>query len=304
MTPDAYTISEHMLPVSKDHTLYVQEWGNKNAKTTFMFLHGGPGSGCNDKHKLLFDPNLNRVLFFDQRGAGKSLPSGRLKENSTDHLVKDINKILAIYKIKKVVLVGGSWGSTLALAYATKHPRKVQAMVLRGIFTGTQAEIDFLDHGHFRYFYPEAWEEFASSAPTKFQDNPAAYHGPRVLKNTAEGKKSAYAYNRLEGSIMSLDDRYTPIEFNIFEPHGSQIEVFYMQNHCFLPEGYILKNASKLTMPIWLIQGRYDMVCPPITAYNLHKTLPNSKLQWTVAGHSGSDRENFDATKIVISSFV
>lgn len=304
MTPDTFTISEEMLDVGEGHQLYVQQWGNKQAETIFIFLHGGPGSGCNDSHKLLFNPEKNRVIFFDQRGSGKSLPTGELKNNTTKQLIADIELIVQKLALKTFVLVGGSWGSTLALAYSIEHPEKVKAMVLRGIFTGTQEEIDFLDKGGFRHFYPEVWERFVMSVPEAHRDNPAAYHRPRAISNDLNAvKESAFAYAQLEGGIIKLDDRSSIEDFENFDPNSSRIEIFYMQNTCFLPEGHIFNNASRLSMPIWIIQGRYDAVCPPITAHKLNKLLPNSQLLWTVAGHSGSDRQNFDVTKTAIGSF-
>lgn len=304
MTPDTHTISETMFDVGQGHQLYVQEWGNKKAKTTFMFLHGGPGSGCNDSHKLLFNPHKNRVIFFDQRGSGKSLPAGELKDNTTEHCINDIQVIANKFDLKTFVLVGGSWGSTLALAYGIAYPKTVQAMVLRGIFTGRQEEIEFLSKGGFRHFYPDVWERFAKSVPKEHQDSPSAYHGPRALgDNQKIAKESAYAYEQLEGSIMKLDDRYQAEEFEEFDPSGIRIEILYMQNKCFLSENHIFDNANKLTMPIWLVQGRYDAVCPPTIAYELHKKLPDSQLLWTLAGHGGGERANFDSTKTIIGTF-
>ncbi len=304
MTPDIYTISETMLGVGDEHQLYVQDWGNKAAETTFIFLHGGPGSGCNDGHKLHFNPLKNRVVFFDQRGSGKSIPAGELEANTTAHLVQDIETITKKLKLKNFILVGGSWGSTLALAYGLEHPNKVQAMILRGIFTGSQSEIDFMDKGEFRSFYPDVWDTFAQSVPEEYRDNPAEYHRPRALgKNKKAAKKSAYAYEQLESGIMRLDDRFKASDFEEFDPNGTLIEILYLQNRCFLPDNYILQNAHKLAMPIWLVQGRYDVVCPPITAYNLNKALPDSQLIWTLAGHGGGERENFDVTKTIIGTF-
>lgn len=303
MTPDIHTSSETMLNVGKGHQLYVQDWGNMRAKTTFIFLHGGPGSGCSDSHKQLFDPEKNRVIFFDQRGSGKSNPKGELQNNTTTDLVDDIELIMQKYKLEEFVLVGGSWGSTLALSYGIKYPRHVSAMILRGIFTGRQVEIDFLDKGGFKHFYPDVWERFVQSVPKKYHVDPSSYHGPHALGGGVQAKESAYAYSQLEGGIMKLDDRGAAESFETYDPSGTQIEIHYMQNKCFLPENYIFDNAKKLTMPIWLVQGRYDAVCPPITAYELDKLLPNSNLIWTVAGHGGGERANFDVTKTIISTF-
>ncbi|MFZ1250008.1 MAG: prolyl aminopeptidase [Candidatus Microsaccharimonas sp.] len=305
MQKDSYTLKERMIDVGDNHQLYTQLWGSPTAKETIIFLHGGPGSGCNDGHKLLFDPNAHKVLFFDQRGAGKSLPKGSLLNNTTEALVNDITTIASHYGITSFALTGGSWGSCLALAYGLKHPKKVTRMVLRGIFTGRQSEIDFIDKGQFRTFFPEVWERFAASVPTEAASEPAAYHQARIFNNDESARKASFAYSELEGSISTLDDRAAlpnRIDPASFDPTGSTIETHYLVNTCFLEEGYIMKNASKLTMPIALVQGRYDMVCPPCTAYELHKALPNSSLTWTIAGHSGNDRANFDAVKLLLTT--
>lgn len=303
MTPDTYTISEKMLDVGDGHTLYVHDWGNPNAAQTIVFLHGGPGVGCSDSHKAFFDGTRDHVIFFDQRGSGKSLPAGRLEANTTDHLVEDIKTILKQFNLQSVVLFGGSWGSFLALAYALKYPADVKAMVLRGIFTGRQSEIDHIDKGAFRAFYPEVWDAFVKRTPSEHQHDPASYHGPRAIgTDQAAAKESAYAYSELESSIMCLDDRRQAEDFSTFKPEATQIEVHYLVNHCFVDNDYIMKHASQLRMPVWLVQGRYDMVCPPITAYELHQVLPNCKLTITVSGHAGSERGNFDALRSIVAA--
>jgi len=286
MSPDQYTLSELMLPVGNGHTLYVQEWGNKNVQTPILFLHGGPGGSCKDRHKQIFNPARERVIFFDQRGCGKSTPYGSLEHNQTKYIVEDIEKILSRLGVESVILHGGSWGCALALFYGLAHPPRVKAMVLHGIWTSTQSENDWLDKGGFRTFYPEVWEQYAASVPSKYRHDPSSYHFPRILGNDPEAiKASGYAYESLEGSAISLDDRFTPDNFDEFDPSGIQMEAYYLTNLCFMPDRYILDNASKLTMPIWLVQGRYDMVCPPTTAYELHKALPQSELLWTMNGH-------------------
>lgn len=304
MTPDQYTLSEHMLEVGEGHTLYVQEWGSQETSTTFIFLHGGPGSGCKDSHKALFDPAKHHVVFFDQRGAGKSTPSGELQHNQTEHLIEDINRIAKKLALKEFVLVGGSWGSTLALAYTLAHPDMVKALVIRGIFTGSQQEIDFLERGGQKAFFPDTWQRFLDQTPKEHHDDPAAYHGARVLgKDERAMKASAYAFADLEGSVAALDDRFALPPFEDFDPLSIRIEIHYTQNLCFMPDNYILDNAHKLSLPVHIIQGRYDAVCAPQTAYKLHQLLPNSTLTWTLAGHSGHDRANYDATKLAIELF-
>jgi proline iminopeptidase len=303
MTTDHYTLEETMLAVSDDHRLFVQLWGAKDAQETMVFLHGGPGSGCSDKHKDLFDPLIHRVIFFDQRGCGKSLPYGSLVANDTDHLVSDITAITDSFGVEKFAITGGSWGSCLALIYAIRNPEKVTRMVLRGIFTGRKSEIDFLDKGEFRSFYPDVWERFVASVPAEAQHDPGAWHHEHMLGNDLElAKRSAYAYNDLEGSVISLDDRRRSEVYETIDPVGTIIECHYLVAGCFIPESYIIDNAANLTMPITLIQGRFDAVCPPFTAYDLSKVLPNGQLYWTTAGHSGTDRANWDLTKALLAN--
>lgn len=288
MTPDEFTRREEWLDVGDGHQLYVHDWGNPDAEAPILFLHGGPGSGCQDSYKTTFDPAVQRVIFFDQRGAGRSLPSGSRKHNTTPDLVEDIERIVVHLKLRTVILTGGSWGSCLALAYGIRYPKRVTTMVLRGIFTGSQAEIDWISQGHFAPFFPETWDRYLDATPAKYRDNPSAYHFQRAFGNDpAAVKASAYAVNCLEGAILSLDDRFTPQPFETFESDGTLIEMHYMANRCFMPDRHILDNAHQLKMPVWLIQGRYDMVCPPATAYELEQRLGRGRLVWTVAGHGG-----------------
>lgn len=304
MTPDNYTNSEKMINVDDIHSIYVQDWGNIDAKTTFVFLHGGPGSGCNDGHKQIFNPSINRVIFFDQRGSGKSLPYGSLQNNDTEHLIKDINQILDEFKLDKVVLVGGSWGSTLALAYGLKHPERVEAMILRGLFTGSRSEVDFINKGEFKHYFPEIWDDFLERTPKEHHNDPSKYHIKTIFGDDEElAHKSAFAMSVLEVSVISLDERRLPADIEGFDSASTKIELHFVDNLCFMPDEYILDNAHKLKMPVWLVQGRYDSVCPPVTAYKLSKSIQNSKLIWTLAGHSGGDRANTDATAAIITSF-
>lgn len=301
MTPDAFTINESFLDVGEGHQLYIHDWGNKHAALPIIFLHGGPGGGCSDGHKTLFDGKIQRVVFFDQRGAGKSLPAGSLRHNTTDKLVNDIDLIADSLGLDKFVITGGSWGSCLALAYALKRPKRLKAMVLRGIFTGSQAEADYLDKGGFELFYPDVWEAYKNRTPEKHLANPSAFHYEQIKKGTPEEiKSSAYAYSELEGSLLKLDDRHTPEDFETFDPSAMTIELHYLGNNCFLPDKHIIDNAHKINTPTWLVQGRYDVVCPPKTAWDLSKKMPNAKLFFTTAGHSGSDRANYDVLRTLL----
>lgn len=300
MNPDEHTNQEFFLDVGDGHQLYVQDWGLAKAKIPIIFLHGGPGAGVKDKYKTTFDSGQQRVIFFDQRGAGKSLPYGLLANNTTQDLIDDIKKLINHLGLSKVILYGGSWSACLALAFGLKHPANVKAMVLRGIFTGSQAEIKWLTQGSFIPFFPDVWQQLLDNTPKSHLKDPVNYHMGRVLSQDETAvKDSAYILNNLEGALLNLDDRYYPSDKEEFDPTAMKIETHYLKHGCFLPDRYILKNADKLAMPIWLIQGRYDMVCPPWAAWELHNTLSNSQLIWTVAGH-GNDRANYDVNRTIL----
>ena len=286
MQKDSYTNQELMLDVGDGHTLYIQDWGNPDAQTPIIFLHGGPGSQVKPKHKAVFDPETHRVIFFDQRGCGQSTPAGSLEHNTTDKLVQDITKIADEFGIETFTIHGTSWGSALALAYAIAYPTRVANLVIGGIFTGSKAEADWIDRGQFRNFFPEVWEAYLSRTPEQYRDNPSAYHFDKIFNGSLEEQKaSSYAYGCLEGAVIKLDDRFEGEDYETYDPSGTRIEVFYLVNGCFLPDRYILDNAAILTMPVYIVQGRYDMVCPPATAYELHQKLPNSQIYWTLSGH-------------------
>lgn len=300
MTPDDYTIQEFYLPVGDGHELYVQDWGYTSAKKPILFLHGGPGSGVSNRYKTNFDPRRQRVVFFDQRGSGQSRPFGSLEHNTTDDLIEDIAKILDHLALKSVVITGGSWGACLALAFALKHPRMVDALVLRGIYTGSKRENDWINYGGYRHYFPDVWDAYVAATPAEHKLDPSAYHIPRVLSDDpVAAKQSAYAVSNAEGAVLNLDDRFNAMDFEEFDPTMAKIETYYIHNNCFMPDRHILKNAHKLTMPVWLIQGRYDSVCPPITAYELSKEIPNCELIWTIAGH-GNDRANYDVNRTIL----
>lgn len=300
MTPDEYTNQELTLDVGRGHELYVHDWGNKTGKTPIVFLHGGPGGGCQDRHKQGFDPRTQRVIFHDQRGSGRSTPAGSLKHNTTEDLVEDIERIAVRLRLHQFVLTGRSWGSTLSLAYALKYPKRVKAMVLGGIFTGSQEEIDWIDEGGWREFYPEIWEQYLTATARAYRREPTPWHVKRILgRDKAAAKLSAYAYDSMEGAIHALDDRYQPDSPDDFDPSGTIIEAYYLHKRCFMPDRHLIKNAKRLTMPVWLVQGRYDMICPPITAYQLDRELPNSQLIWTVGGHR-NEHEGWNVMRAIL----
>lgn len=291
-----------MVNVGDGHTLYVQDWGNKDARVPIILLHGGPGGQTKNKYKAPFDPLRHRVIFFDQRGCGKSTPYGSLENNNTEKLIADISKIADTLAIKKFVLHGSSWGSTLTLAYALAHPDRVQALVIGGVYTASRTESAWVDKGDVRSFYPDVWQAYLERTPHEHRDSPSKYHFDKSLNGTPEEQKaSGYAYDCLESGIIQLDDRQDLEDFAEYDPASIRIEIHYLANDCFMSDRYILDNAHKLTMPVYIVQGRYDMVCPPITAHELHGKLPDSRLYWTLSGHK-HEHEGQNIFKSIFSS--
>lgn len=309
---DEYTIKSGLLDVGQGHKVYYEQWGNPKAKTPILFFHGGPGDGFKPKHKYRFDPKRHQVIGFDQRGCGNSLPYGKLEHNTTDDLVTDAVKILDKLNIKQVYVYGGSWGSTLSLLFALRYPARVKASIIDGVLTASTSEIDYINKGLSERFFPEVWERFQASVPTKHQDNPAAYHY-KILAGSDENdiKKSAKALEELEGPLLRFDWRsYQDIQPDK-DPNKQESEdnyvpykiyAHYMSHACFLKEREILNNAHKIKTPLFIVQGRYDMCCPPITAYQLHQAVPDSKLYITLDSHSPSDPESRTTLKALVDT--
>jgi proline iminopeptidase len=272
------------LKVSDLHEIYYELCGNPKGKPVFV-LHGGPGSGISPYYRRFFDPEKYFIVLHDQRGAGKSKPYGEIKENTTQHLVEDIEKLRLHLKVDDIILFGGSWGSTLGLAYGETYPENVSAMVLRGIFTATREEIDHFYHGGVRAFFPETYDMLIESVPEEERKTLPSALLQRVQSEDS-GERDAFSrlWTKYEYKIAALVtpdelieglDETDAREFYAF----ALFENYYMTNGCFLEEGQLLRNADRLKdIPITLVNGRYDMICPPVTAYRLHKKLPRSKL--------------------------
>lgn len=304
---DEYTINSGHLDVGNGHKVWFEQWGNPKAKTPILLFHGGPGGEHKPKHKYNFDPKKHQVIGFDQRGGGNSLPYGEIKNNTTKDLIEDALKILEHLGVTKVHLSGGSWGSTLALLFSIEHLERVETVMINGVFTGMQAEIDWLDKGLFRNHYPEVWERFAASVPKEYKDNPATYHY-EVIESGDESKLEATskALSDLEVPIMMFDwrgfapeikkDRDPNAAPEEFDPIPYKIYGHYLNNACFLEPNYILKNVHKIKAPLYIVQGRYDMCTPPVTAYRLHQAVAHSKLYMTLSSH-GNDSETNSALK-------
>ena len=292
--PDILPYAVHRLAVDDRHALYVEECGTAKGIPA-LFLHGGPGAGCEPYHRRFFDPTRYRVVMFDQRGAGRSVPHADLSDNTTWHLVADIERIRELLGIERWLVFGGSWGSTLALAYAQTHPERVSALVLRGIFLCRDDEIRwFYQEGASRLF-PDYWADFvAPVAPADRHDMLGAYH--RLLTGTDDIARmaAAKAWSTWEGRTATLLPN--PSVVNHFgDPHVAlslaRIESHYFVHQAFLRPGQLLEDAVRLAgIPTVIVHGRYDVICPLENAWALHRALPGSELVIVPdAGHAASE---------------
>jgi proline iminopeptidase len=282
------------LKVSPLHEIFYQTGGNPKGKPV-LYLHGGPGGGCSPHDFRYFNPHKFNIILHDQRGSGKSKPYAEIRENTTENLVEDIEKLRKHLGLDRVILFGGSWGSTLALAYAEKYPQNVRGIVLRGVFTANRSEIDHYYHGGTAKFFPEVYQELTASLdhPEK-KDFPAQLLAKLTSADPAVRDRSARAWVRYEGKIAFLLKAEEKVEVFLrkYNPYAiALLENYYMANGCFLEEGQLQKNAGTLAdIPMVIINGRYDMICPPTMAYNLHRLLPKSMLVIVPdAGHSAGE---------------
>ena len=289
------------LPVGDGHEINYEQCGNPDGKPV-VYLHGGPGGGFEIKHRGYFDPQAYRVVLFDQRGAGRSLPSAAVAGNTTPDLVADMERLRKYADIDRWMVFGGSWGSTLGLAYAEAHPERVTDLILRGIFLGRQAEIDWLyTSSGAAMFYPDLWGEFVAPIPDEERGNLlAAYHRRFFGPDTPERAVCARAWSMWEGSVGRLCPDRADIELystpDVALPFA-RIESHYFVNHCFLEEGQLLAQAQRIaSLPGIIIQSHYDMVCPARSAHDLHLVWPASRLEIVpAAGHAASEPGVTDA---------
>jgi proline iminopeptidase len=279
------------LDVGDGHTLYWEASGNRHGKPA-LFLHGGPGGGCQPDHRRLFDPDRYRIILFDQRGGGRSRPSGRIEANTTPHLVADVERLRLFFGFDDWLILGGSWGAALALAYAETHRARVNALVLRGVFTATRSELDWLyKEGGASRLFPEAFARFAAPIPASEQhDLVAAYHRRLTSSDPAVASDAASDWCAWEASLLTLIPRATSIGSGASQGELAlaRIETHYFVNDTFLAEGQLLAGAELLgNLPGIIVQGRYDLVTPAATAWALHQAWPGSKLEIVpAAGHA------------------
>ncbi len=284
-----------MLPLGDGHEMYWEQSGNPDGEPV-VFLHGGPGAGANPAHRRFFDPRFYRIVIFDQRGAGRSKPTADLTKNTTGHLIGDIETLRRHLKIKRWLVFGGSWGSTLALAYGIKHPKRCAGFILRGIFLGDTKELDWFLYG-IRNVYPEPWKEFTCFLPeTDRSDIIEAYSRRLIDPDPSVHLPAAEAWNRYEGScsvlMVDFEDANPPSGRATAQALAlARIEAHYFKNGMFLEDGYLLDNiAAVQDIPAVIVQGRYDMICPVITADKLAAAW--LKAEYVIvpnAGHSAME---------------
>lgn len=282
------------LRVSPVHELYYEQCGNPTGQPA-IFLHGGPGGGLHPEYRQFFDPAHYRIVLFDQRGSGQSTPHANLEENTTWDLVKDIERLREHLRIDRWLVFGGSWGSTLSLSYAETHPEQVTGLILRGIFLCRPNEIDwFYQEGHgASAIFPDVWEEYVKVIPEEERgDMLAAYHRRLMSDDESVRLEAAKAWSIWEGSTSKLFPDPKLIEHAGEEQFAlalARIECHYFVNNAFFPtDNFLIENVHKIRhIPGIIVQGRYDVVCPAMSAWDLHRAWPEAKLHIIPdAGHS------------------
>ena len=279
-----------MLPLDGLHSMYWEQAGNPHGVPA-VFLHGGPGAGAAANHRRFFDPAHYRIVLYDQRGAGRSTPLGELTDNTTPHLIADLERLRVHLGIDRWLVFGGSWGSTLALAYAEAHPDRCVALVLRGIFLCRKPEIDWFLYG-LRTLFPEARRSFVACIPPGERgDLLRAFHRRLIDPDPAVHMPAAHAWSIYEGSCSTLLPSAETIRYfasDVVALGLARIEAHYFMHDIFLPENALLANIDRIRhIPAIIVQGRYDAVCPIVTADDLHRAWPEARYVVVAdAGHS------------------
>ena len=284
--PPLAPIRHGMLGVDALHTIYWEEVGNPDG-VPVVFLHGGPGAGLSPQHRSFFDPAYYRIILFDQRGAGKSTPLGEWRNNTTQLLIEDIEQLRVKFGIEQWLLFGGSWGSTLALAYGQAYPERCLGFVLRGIFLCTKAEVDWFLHG-VQWFYPELYDEFVAPIPVAERVKLLQAYTARMLSDDpALYWPAARAWSRFEGRRVFLLPQPEEPASDTLDLGVGRLESHYMANAAFLGEDQLVREVGRIAhLPAVIVQGRYDVICPPLSAYRLHQAWPGSVLKMIPdAGH-------------------
>ena len=318
MTPDGagaaapFTpLSTMMLPVSGGHRLYVETIGNP-AGTPAVFLHGGPGSGCQPSHRMLFDPTRFHAVLFDQRGAGRSTPLGDRTFNTTQLQIADMEAVREALGIERWLVVGGSWGATLALAYAEALPHRVLGLALRAVFLGSRTELDRAFGPQMGTLYPGLWQNFASLLPPEERDDVPGNYWRRILHpDPAVHRPAAFAWHDTERVLSVAHPDVTRLDLAAIAaargpmPRTSFMEAHYFSQDCFLAPGQLLTGARNLKrIPGIIVQGELDHLCPPDASAALAAVWPDARIEMIAdAGHSLSEPAIAAATKTAIATF-
>lgn len=297
--PPIEPYSHGFLDVGGGHSIYWERVGVPGGKPA-VFLHGGPGGGCVSDNRRLFDPSIYDVTLFDQRGCGRSVPHGRLEANTTWDLVGDIESLRRLAGVDAWLVLGGSWGATLALAYAQMHPERASELVLRGVSTMTRAELDWCYQCGASQIFPDLWEQFVLPVPVDQRDDMlTAYRDLLANGETPAQIEAAVAWSLWEGGTSRLlpEARSMAIFENAkFALALARIEIHYFSHACWLDNGQLLRDAGRLAaIPGTIVHGRYDMLCPARTAWALHKAWPAASFHLVEgAGHAGSEPRILD----------
>ncbi len=298
--PSIEPFRSERLTVDIRHTLYVEQCGNPDGLPV-LFLHGGPGAGLESYHRRFFDPARYRIVLFDQRGAGKSTPFADLVDNTTWHLVADIEAIRAHLGIEQWVVFGGSWGSTLALAYAETHPECCLALVLRGIYLARAEETSwYVETGGASRFLPEKWQDYVDFIPPAERDNMLDAYWQRLDGNDeALRLEAARRWSMWEAGGLTLEESpETVAEFAAPQVAlaMARTEAHYFRHQCFLEPDQLLRDIDRIRhLPGTIVNGRYDVICPPKAAHDLAQVWPEADLHMVLAGHAASEPAIVDA---------
>lgn len=298
--PDIKPFATYRLAVDGIHTLYIEECGNRQGLPV-LFLHGGPGAGCEPVHRRFFDPQRYRMVLFDQRGCGQSTPHADLRDNTTWHLVADIELIRQRLAIERWVIAGGSWGTTLGLAYGQTHPERVLGMILRGIFLCRPSDIRWFYQEGANRLFPDAWDQYLAPIPEAERDDLLrAYYRRLTSNDEVQRLRVAKTWSAWEGTTLSLETDPQTIE-RFMDAHRALsmacIEAHYFIHDSFLEPNQLLRDAHRLNdIPAIIVHGRYDVICPLEGAWALHKAWLTSKLHIIPnAGHAATEPGIVDA---------
>jgi proline iminopeptidase len=304
--PEIEPFTQEYLKVSSLHQLYVEQCGNRQG-IPIIFLHGGPGSGCREQHRCYFDPTIYYIILFDQRGCGRSKPQGELKDNDTQALVEDINTIRQHLGINQWLVFGGSWGATLGLVYAKQYPKQVLGMILRGVFLGRSQDINWVySHKGAAQLFPEAWQRLVDNLAILQQQNPLDAIYQQLISQ--DEQISRHAYNRLqlwESTILNIQQGISASKGDTINKNPAIIQLYYSIHQCFIEQTPVLGQISLIDdIPIQIIQGRLDFVCPVEQAWQLAYHCRQAK--FTViegAGHLANEPLMINALIEATNSF-